>query len=116
MAPVGQLSRTCSSAGFSLGERGAYRPGVLTCPQARLRAHNLMRQRTLQRQLSRCPDVASGPSVTAEFLQRQQQCQQMQQSHMQVREAKILVHACLLYMPCMPTPCTAASSRDCLKQ
>jgi hypothetical protein len=95
VAPAGQLSRTCSSAGISHGERGAYRPGVLTCPQARLRAHTLMRQRTLQRQLSKRPDVSSGPSVTAEFLQRQQQCQQAQQSHMQVREAETPVPVCL---------------------
>lgn len=97
VAPAGQLSRSCSSAGFSHGgDRGPYRLGVLTCPQTRLRAHNLMQQRTLQRQLSRCPDAASGPSVTAEFLQRQQQCQQMQQTHMEVGGGSKDTCACLL--------------------
>lgn len=87
---AGQLSRTCSSAtAFSNLERGAYGPGMLTCPQARLRQHTLLRQRTLGRQTSgrrdgmRSGPSRSGPSVTAEFAQQvqQQQCQQ----HMEVR-------------------------------
>lgn len=91
----GQLSRTCSSAtAFSNAERGPCAPGMLTCPQARLRQHTLMRQRTLtSRQAGRLPEgmrsgpsARSGPSTTAECAQQlamqQQQCQQ----HMQVGE------------------------------
>jgi hypothetical protein len=91
----GQLSRANSSAtAFSNAERGPWPPGMLTCPQARLRQHTLMRQRTLTRQQgSRVPEgmrsgpsARSGPSTMAECAQQlamqQQQCQQ----HMQVNE------------------------------
>lgn len=94
-----QLSRTCSNAtAFSQGDRVAFAPGVLTCPQARLKQHALRQQRALTKQQSRRQGgvqgsgmpVRSGPSVTAEFAQRQHQCQQLQeqrqqcQQHMQV--------------------------------
>lgn len=84
----GQLSRANSSAtAFSNAERGPWAPGMLTCPQARLRQHTLMRQRTMHRVpegMRSGPSARSGPSTTAECAQQlamqQQQCQQ----HMQV--------------------------------
>lgn len=77
----GQLSRANSSAtAFSNAERGPWAPGMLTCPQARLRQHTLMRQRTMRSGSS----ARSGPSTTAgcaqQLAMQQQQCQQ----HMQV--------------------------------
>lgn len=88
----GQLSRACSSATALSNADRACTPGMLTCPQARLRQHTLLRQRTLTRQAGKLPEgvmrsgpsARSGPSVAAECAQQlalhQQQCQQ----HMQV--------------------------------
>jgi hypothetical protein len=83
-----QLSRTCSSAtAFSYGDRGAFAPGMLTCPQARLKQHAMMRQRTLEHDGRREGLLGRGPSVTAGMVQRQQQqCQQLQQQQQQCKQ------------------------------
>jgi hypothetical protein len=84
-----QLSRTCSSV-YSY-DRPAYKPGVLTCPQARLKQHAVMRQ------LSRMPTgVQRGPSAAAECAQRRQQCQEMQQQQARVRI--MLGRSCMLFL------------------
>jgi hypothetical protein len=75
-----QLSRTCSSV-YSY-DRPAFAPGVLTCPQARLK------QLALRKQFNRLPSGAQrGPSAAAECAQRRQQCQEMQQKQAQVGDA-----------------------------
>lgn len=75
-----QLSRTCSSV-YSY-DRPAFAPGVLTCPQARLKQH------ALRNQLRRLPSGAQRmPSAAAECAQRRQQCQQMQQQQARVSDA-----------------------------